>query len=61
MGQYADQCLPPVWGNSFQQSRREFHGQQEVPSGFGKASPGLRVAVGIGGVGLDVENRGSVH
>ena len=61
MGQNADGGVPLVLREQGQKRGREVDVQQKIPGGVRKAAGGVRVAVAVGNVGLDVENRGAVH
>ena len=61
VGQNADGGVPLVLREQGQKRGREADVQQEVPGGVCEAAGGVRVAVAVGNVGLDVENRGAVH
>ena len=61
MGKHTQGGSPLVFGQQAQQLCREIHIQQEIPGGVGESSRCLRVGIGVGNVGLDVENGGAVH
>lgn len=61
VGQNADGGVPLVLREQGQKCGREADVQQEIPGGVRKAAGGVRVAVAVGNVGLDIENRGAVH
>ena len=61
MGQNADGGVPLVLREQGQKRGREADVQQKIPGGIRKAAGGIRVAVAVGNVGLDIKNRGAIH
>ena len=61
VGQNADGGVPLVLREQGQKRRREANVQQEIPGGVREAADGVRVAVAVGNVRLDVKNWGAIH
>ena len=61
MGQYLTNGLLLFCRQPLLQILRKIHFQQIVPGILGKAPHSLRMSVTVGDVGLDVQDRGSVH
>ena len=61
VGQNADGGVPLVLREQGQKRGREADVQQEISGGVREAAGGVRVAVAVGNVGLDVKNRCAIH
>ena len=61
MGQNRDGGFPFLFRDLNKQLIRKLHIQQEVFGCIRKATQCLRMAIGVGDLGLDVENGSAVH